>query len=177
MGQEPDAIRQEIEDTRERMGGTVDALAYKADVKSRTKEKVTDKVDSLKEKVTGATGTVSDAAPSGDDVKQGAQRAVGVAQENPLGLAIGAVAVGFVAGMLIPGTRVENDRFGHVADQVKEQVKSTAEDAVEHGKHVAQDAAHSAVETAKESGEQHAQDLQETARDNAQAVSPGTTGA
>jgi gas vesicle protein len=159
------------------MGGTVDALAYKADVKSRTKEKVTDKVDSLKEKVTGATGTVSDAAPSGDDVKQGAQRAVGVAQENPLGLAIGAVAVGFVAGMLIPGTRVENDRFGHVADQVKEQVKSTAEDAVEHGKQVAQDAAHSAVETAKESGEQHAQDLQETARDNAQAVSPGTTGA
>jgi gas vesicle protein len=177
MGQEPDAIRQEIEDTRERMGGTVDALAYKADVKSRTKEKVTDKVDSLKEKVTGATGTVSDAAPSGDDVKQGAQRAVGVAQENPLGLAIGAVAVGFVAGMLIPGTRVENDKFGHVADQVKEQVKSTAEDAVEHGKQVAQDAAHSAVETAKESGEQHAQDLQETARDNAQAVSPGTTGA
>ena len=177
MGQEPEVIRRDIEQTRERMGGTVDALAYKADVKSRTKEKVTDKVDSLKEKVTGATGTVSDAAPSGDDVKQGAQRAVGVAQENPLGLAIGAVAVGFVAGMLIPGTRVENDKFGHVADQVKEQVKSTAEDAVEHGKQVAQDAAHSAVETAKESGEQHAQDLQETARDNAQAVSPGTTGA
>jgi len=177
MGEDPRAIRAEIEDTRERMGDTVDALAYKADVKSRTKEKVTDKVDSLKEKVTGATGTVSDAAPSGDDVKQGAQRAVGVAQENPLGLAIGAVAVGFVAGMLIPGTRVENDKFGHVADQVKEQVKSTAEDAVEHGKQVAQDAAHSAVETAKESGEQHAQDLQETARDNAQAVSPGTTGA
>jgi gas vesicle protein len=174
MGQEPDAIRQEIEDTRERMGGTVDALAYKADVKSRTKEKVTDKVDSLKEKVTGATGTVSDAAPSGDDVKQGAQRAVGVAQENPLGLAIGAVAMGFVAGMLIPGTRVENDKFGHVADQVKEQVKSTAEDAVEHGKQVAQDAAQSAAQTAKESGERHAQDLQETAHDSAQAISPGT---
>jgi gas vesicle protein len=174
MGQEPDAIRQEIEDTRERMGGTVDALAYKADVKSRTKEKVTDKVDSLKEKVTGATGTVSDAAPSGDDVKQGAQRAVGVAQENPLGLAIGAVAMGFVAGMLIPGTRVENDKFGHVADQVKEQVQSTAEDAVEHGKQVALDAAQSAAQTAKESGERHAQDLQETAHDNAQAISPGT---
>jgi gas vesicle protein len=173
MGQEPDAIRQEIESTRERMGGTVDALAYKADVKSRTKEKVTDKVDSLKEKVTGATDSVSDAAPSGADVKQGAQHAVGVAQETPLGLAIGAVAVGFVAGMLIPGTRVENDKFGHVADQVKEQVKSTAEEAVEHGKQVAQDAAQSAAETAKESGQQHAQDLQETAHENAQAISPG----
>jgi gas vesicle protein len=155
------------------MGGTVDALAYKADVKSRTKEKVTDKVDSLKEKVTGATDSVSDAAPSGADVKQGARHAVGVAQENPLGLAIGAVAVGFVAGMLIPGTRVENDKIGHVADQVKEQVKSTAEDAVEHGKQVAQDAAQSAAETAKESGQQHAHDLQETAHENAQAISPG----
>jgi len=173
MGQEPDAIREEIEDTRERMGGTVDALAYKADVRSRAKEKVTDKVESLKEKVTGATGTVSEAAPSGSDVKQGAQRAVGVAQENPLGLAIGAVAVGFVAGMLIPGTRVENDRLGHVADQVKEQVKSTAEDAVEHGKQVAQDAVQSAAETTKASGRQHAQDLQETAQENAQAISPG----
>ena len=174
MGEDPSRIRAEIEQTRAEMGDTVDALAYKADVKSRAKEKVTDKVDSLKEKVTGATGTVSDAAPSGDDVKQGAQRAVGVAQENPLGLAIGAVAVGFVAGMLIPGTRVENDKFGHVADQVKEQVKSTAEDAVEHGKQVAQDAAQSAAETAKESGAHHAQDLQETAHDNAQAISPGT---
>lgn len=160
MGQEPDTIRQAIEDTRERMGGTVDALAYKTDVKTRAKEKVTDKVDSLKEKVTGATGTVSDAAPSGADVKQGARQAVGVAQENPLGLAIGAVAVGFVAGMLIPGTRVENEKFGDVADQVKEQVKSTAEGAVEHGKQVAQDAAQSAAETAKESGQQHAQQLQ-----------------
>lgn len=160
MGQEPDTIRQAIEDTRERMGGTVDALAYKTDVKTRAKEKVTDKVDSLKEKVTGATGTVSDAAPSGADVKQGARQAVGVAQENPLGLAIGAVAVGFVAGMLIPGTRVENEKFGDVADQVKEQVKSTAEGAVEHGKQVAQDAAQSAAETAKESGQQHAQELQ-----------------
>jgi phage tail protein X len=169
MGQEPDAIRQEIEGTRERMGGTVDALAYKADVKSRTKEKVTDTVDSLKEKVTGATDSVSDAAPSGADVKQGARHAVGVAQENPLGLAIGAVAVGFVAGMLIPGTRIENEKFGDVSDQVKEQVKSTAEDAVEHGKQVAQDAA----ETAKESGRQHAHELQETAHENAQAVSPG----
>ena len=35
MGEDPRAIRSEIEDTRERMGDTVDALAYKADVKSR----------------------------------------------------------------------------------------------------------------------------------------------
>jgi hypothetical protein len=128
MGQEPEAIRAEIEGTRDRMGDTVEALAYKADVKSRTKEKVTGKVDSLKEKVTGATGTVSDAAPSGDDMMQGAHRAVGMAQENPLGLAIGSIAVGFVAGLLVPGTRVEDEKIGHVADQVKEQIRDTAQE-------------------------------------------------
>lgn len=174
MGQEPEAIRQEIEDTRDRMGDTVDALTYKADVKSRTREKVTGTVDTLKQKVTGATDTVSDAAPSGDDVKQGAQRAVGVAQENPLGLAIGSIAVGFLAGMLIPTARVENEKIGHVADQVKDQVKSTAQEAVEHGKQVAQDAAQSATETAKQSGQQHAEELKETAQENAQAVSSST---
>ena len=33
MAQEPDAIREDIEDTRERMSETVDALSYKTDVK------------------------------------------------------------------------------------------------------------------------------------------------
>ena len=170
---DPEQLRQEIERTRRELGDTVALLAYKADVKSRTKEKVTDKVDSLKEKVTGATGTVSDAAPSGGDVKEGAQRAVGVAQENPIGLAIGSIAVGFVAGMLIPGTRVENQKVGQVADQVKGQIKDTAQEAVDHGKQVAQETVQAATETAKEKGQEHAQDLKETAQDNAQAVGSG----
>ena len=92
MGEDPRAIREEIEETRERMGDTVDALAYKADVKTRAKESVSEKVDNLKSKVTGAKDTVADATPSGGDVKHHAKRTVGIAQENPLGLAIGAAA-------------------------------------------------------------------------------------
>jgi hypothetical protein len=55
---DPQAIRRDIEETRERMGDTVDALAYKADVKTRAKESVSDKVDSVKEKITGAKDSV-----------------------------------------------------------------------------------------------------------------------
>jgi kumamolisin len=80
MGEEPDAIRAEIEETRERMGDTVDALAYKADVKTRAKESVSDKVDTLKSKVTGAgdsvresvmgaRDSVAEATPSGGEIK------------------------------------------------------------------------------------------------------------
>src|SRR3954471_1852330 len=142
MGQDPSEIRREIEETRERMGDTVDALAYKADVKSRAKDSVNEKVDSIKSKVTGAkdsvTGTVSDATPSTGDVKHAARRGKGIAQENPLGLAIGSVAVGFLAGMLIPTSRVEDEKIGPMADTLKQQAKETAQVAVQHGKDAAQ---------------------------------------
>ena len=104
MGEDPSTIREDIEQTRERMGDTVDALAYKTDIKSRAKDSVTGKVDAVKEKVTGAAGSVADATPSAGDIKHSTRNAAGVAQENPLGLAIGAVAVGFIAGMLVPST-------------------------------------------------------------------------
>lgn len=186
MGQDPDAIREEIEQTRAEMGETVDAIGYKADVPSRAKEKVGEKVDNVKAKVsetatrakeavTGAAsragGTVSDTAsrvgdatPGGGEVKQSARRAVGLAQENPLGLAIGAAALGFLAGLAMPSSRVEDERLGPMADQIKDKVKETGQEALERGKQVAQEATQSAVQTAKE----HGQDLAQSAKQNAQ---------
>ena len=168
MGKDPEVIRQEIEATRDNMGETVDALGYKTDVKSRTKESITDRKDAVVSKLTGSGSRVNDATPSGQDVKQGAQKAAGVAQENPLGLALAGVAVGVLAGMLIPSTRVEDEKIGHIADQVKDQVKETGGEALERGKQVAQDAAQSAKETAQESGQEHAEGLKSSASDAAQ---------
>ena len=159
MGQDPDAIRQDIEQTREQMGETIDAIGYKADVKSRAKESVGEKTDAIRSKVGGVMGRANEATPSGGEVKQGAQQAVSVAQENPLGLAIGAVAAGFIAGMLIPSTRVEDEKMGEMADQVKDQVKQTGQEAMERGKQVAQEAASAAKETAQESGQQQAEQM------------------
>ena len=91
-------------------------------------------------------------------MKQGAQQAVGIAKENPLGLAVGGLAVGLIAGLLLPSTRVENEKLGPMADQVKEQAKETGQEAMERGKHVAQQAA----ETAKEEGQKQAQEMAPT---------------
>ena len=55
MGQDPSQIRQDIETTREQMGDTVEALGHKTDVTGRAKEAVSDKVDTLRSKVSGAT--------------------------------------------------------------------------------------------------------------------------
>jgi gas vesicle protein len=176
VGEEPDRIRREIEQTREQMGETVDALGYKTDVKARAKDSLQDKkesvmgvVSSAKDRVVGAGQSVGDATPDSQQVKHQARRAKSVAQENPLGLAVGAVAVGFLAGMLIPSKRVEDEKLGPVADDVKDRAKQTGQEALERGKQVAQDAA----DTAKESGQQHAQELGSSAQDHAQEAASG----
>ena len=164
MGQEPDAIRAQIEQTRGEMGETIDAIGYKTDVKSRAKESVSEKTDAIKSKVGGVMGRANEATPSTGEVKQGAKQAVSTAEENPLGLAIGSVAVGFIAGMLVPKTRIEDEKIGPIADSVKEKAVETGQEALDRGKQVAQDAAQSAQETVKESGQQHAQELASSAQ-------------
>jgi len=167
MGEDPDRIRAEIEQTRAEMSETVDALGYKTDVKARAKDSIQDKKESVmgvassaKERLVGAGQSVGDATPDSEQVKQQARRAKSVAQENPLGLAVGALAVGFLAGMLIPSTRVEDEKLGELSDDVIERAKQTGQEALERGKQVAQDAA----ETAKDSGREHAEQLKETAQ-------------
>jgi gas vesicle protein len=189
MGEDPDRIRAQIERTRAEMEDTVDALGYKADVKSRAKESLQDTRDSakeslmettrsVKEKLVGAKDSVSESAsgatPDREQVKRQARQAKGVAQENPIGLALGAVAVGFVAGLLVPSTRVEDEKLGEVSDQVVEKAKQTGQEALEHGKQVAQETAQSAQETFKESAQQHGQEVKETAQENAQQAAPSS---
>ncbi len=169
MGQDPDAIRQQIEQTRERMGDTVEAIGYKADVPTRAKEKVSDRVQSVKESITGATSTVNERTPSTGDVKATARKGAGMAKDNPLGLAVGSIAVGFLAGLLIPSTNVENEKLGPVADQVKEQAKETGQQALERGKEVASQVA----DTAQEHVQQAKEDVKSTAQSAAQEQGQG----
>jgi ElaB/YqjD/DUF883 family membrane-anchored ribosome-binding protein len=181
MGQDPDAIRQDIEQTRSEMSETVGAVGYKADVPSRAKDKVSETVDNVKNKVsdtatrakealTGTTSRVSDATPDSGQLKQQARRTAGLAKENPLGLAVGAAAIGFLAGLAVPSTRVENERLGPLADQVKDKVKETGQEALDRGKQVAQEVASSAAETAKQSTQEHGQGLADSAKESAQEV-------
>lgn len=166
MGQDPDAIRQQIEHTRERMGDTVDALGYKADVPARTKDSISEKVETVKSRISGIGSGVSSATPQSQDIK----RAAGIVQENPVGLAIGATAVGFLAGMLIPSSRIEDERVGPLADQIKEQAVQTGQEAIEHGKQIAQETATVATQKAQESGQAHAQEMSDHAKQSAEQV-------
>jgi uncharacterized protein YjbJ (UPF0337 family) len=181
MGQEPSQIRQEIEETRAEMGDTVNALAYKADVKTRMKESISDKRERLVEQIQGTTHKVGEATPDSEQVKEGAREVVGVAEENPLGLAIGGLAAGFLVGMLLPSSRLEDERVGPIADQVKETAAETAGEAVDRGREVASQVAEQAaagakevgreaMDTAKQAGQEQAEELKDSAREGAEEV-------
>jgi gas vesicle protein len=171
MGQDPSVIRAEIEQTRERVGDEVDALSYKTDVGARASDYVDEKKEAIKSKITGAKDTVTAPLPDRRAIKRGAAHVRDTAESNPLGLALGGLAVGFVVGTLLPQTQVENERMGELSDRVMDAAKDTATEAVERGKQVAQDAAGAAVDTAKESGREHGGELSETLKDRTQEQS------
>ena len=212
MGQDPEQIREEIEQTRAEMGETVGAITYKTDLKSRTRDKVSDTKDKLtgkasdvKDRVTGTVSSATDsiggggsssggsgggglsatkdkissATPDAQEVKYKARRAASVAQENPLGLALGSLALGFLAGALIPSTDVENEKIGPIADQIKEEAQNVGHEAIERGKAVveqAQEAASTAMQASEQAkgvaGEAagQGQGLKESVKESAQNV-------
>ncbi len=175
MAERSDEIRDEIEGTRERVGDTVDALAYKANVPTRTKDWVTEKKDAVVSKVGGATSAVSDRAPDREQVTQQAGRLKQTAEHNPIGLAIAGAAVGFLAGLLLPNTRAEDERFGTAAETVRTKAAEAGQEALERGKQVAQDAAQAAAETAKEQGREQGQELSSTVQEKAKDAASGTS--
>ena len=188
MGKDSGEIRRAIEQTRARMGDTVEALGYKADVPSRVKDAVHDRVDTVKGTIGGVvdgvkdalggakhavTHTVGDVAdtvtdgvggiagkiPNGADVQNAARRGVGIAAENPLGLALGALAVGFLAGLLAPVTDYEREKVGPIRDDLLERAQTVGSDVIEHGKQVLQETVQSAVHTAQQSAQTHSQQV------------------
>jgi len=190
MGKTPDEIRVEIEQTRADMSETVEALGYKADVPSRVKDAVVEKKEAAVDAIAGAadsvtgavrratssvTGTVGETLPGPATLKQGATNGITVARENPIGLMIGGAALGFLSGLILPSTRIEDEKLGPVADEVRDQVKATGQEALDRGKQVVQDAGQSALETIKERGQEEGEELADHVRERAQEAGVSTS--
>jgi hypothetical protein len=169
MGETPNDIREDIEETRARMGETVEAIGYKADVKSRVKDRIVQKKDAVVGSADSLVSRVSGVVPDRQTVKTGAQK-VGVSKQNPLGLAIAGAAVGFVVGTLIPSTTVEDERLGDMSDQVGEKAREAGQEALDRTKDVAREAVDNARETVQERSGDEAEQMASSLRDKAQEV-------
>ena len=95
-----------------------------------------------------------------------------LAERNPLGLAVGGAAVGFLAGLLTPSTRMEDARIGPVADEMKATAAEAGREALDRGKDVVQEAGATALETAKERGREEGEELSESLQDKARELAP-----
>ena len=121
-------------------------------------------------------------------------------EERPLALGAAAIALGVVAGLMIPSTRKEDELMGETRDRLMERAKEVGEDALEKGKQVAtvavdtlkeeverqeltpeklaekvRNVAKEATNTVKEEGKRQASDLKETAKGGTTGT-PGTPG-
>ena len=96
---DPVQIQRELEQTREELGDTVEALARKADVKAQAKQKVEDTKASVSEKKEQLLGKAKVASPDG--AVAASSQVSKKAKENPLSVAAaGAFAAGCLAGRL-----------------------------------------------------------------------------
>jgi ElaB/YqjD/DUF883 family membrane-anchored ribosome-binding protein len=198
VAQAPDRIRDDIAETRERMSATAEALAYKADIKARTKERLADRLHlvgtrvaetadsvlhSASAAITATTqttgkdfGAMSDSASThmrsvtsaasqtARQTTEAAKQGVGMVRENPIGIAVGAAAAGFLIGALLPSTKMEDEKLGQASDQVKQAAAEVGHEALERGKTVAQDATTAALDAAKSTGQEQAQALATSAQ-------------
>jgi len=187
------------------------------------KETVTDKVDTIKEKVGLAKGkaadTVSAVTPGGGGSSGGSsvpspgaavgtakvkgrqaltttrvkgRQAISFAKGNPLPLALGSLAVGALAGLLIPETQKEHETLGAASDNLKQAVTTTAQEAVQHGKEMAQTVASEVQATASQAAnlsstaasaasnvasaaQEHGQQVAQTAQEQAKQATPSSS--
>jgi ElaB/YqjD/DUF883 family membrane-anchored ribosome-binding protein len=154
MGKDPDELRAEIAETRERMGDTADAIAYKTDVPHRMQDVVGEKMDQMKSAITGSVGQArravsraGDALPDTGDMQTGAMNAVGAVRENPLGLFFGMAAVGFMIGSMLPVTQLESERLTPMVDQLKERARDQVQGTIEAARDAAVDSISNAMRT------------------------------
>jgi len=167
------------------MGETVEAIGYKADVPSRVRENISERIDTVKGTVSDVVSSgkeaimgrardvsdklsstsdraqqgLSDAVSSTGDKAQSAREAVSMVAENPLGLALGALAAGFLAGLLLPMSNAEREKIGPVRDELANRAQTAVSEAVDAGKSIVQDTIAAATTAAQQSAQQHGSEI------------------
>jgi hypothetical protein len=176
-------LRNEIEDTREHLGDTLDAIGDRVSpgrIVERRKNRARQSIDSVRERVMGAvpsapsmpsvkttmagprdaaSGTMSSVSEGAHSVVEGVKHAPEMAasgaQGNPLVAGGIAFGLGVLVASLLPTTEAEASVAGSVVEPVKEQ-------ATEIGKEVAS--------TAKDAAAQAGQEAKQAVSEAATAV-------
>jgi gas vesicle protein len=182
MNESPDAIRADIESTRNELGRDVDALADKvtpSKIMHRQTNKMRGAMRSVKEKVMGAAddaGTsVTDAGSSmASGIGDAGHQVAAKAQGNPLAVGLIAFGAGLVLASLIPASEKEK----HMAEGVKEGAQPLVDEVTDAVKTMGQDLKEPAQEAATAVGDrasEAASNVKEEATGAAHTVADSAT--
>lgn len=149
----PEEIQQDIERTRQDLKDDVEALQEKVSPKgvaNRSAERVKDSVTQVKDKIMGSADSgVSSAKETVAEVPQRARRTT---EGNPLAVGLGAFAVGWLIGSLLPASQRERDTVQRVAAHT--DLADTATHVMEQAKESGRQALHEVAQEAKSGAEQ-----------------------
>ncbi len=96
----PEEIRVEIEQTREELGDTVEALAEKADLKTQAKDRIASIKDTAQHQKAEFASRAREATP--ESAGAGAQQVASTVRRQPVPFtAVGAFAAGVLVGRLL----------------------------------------------------------------------------
>lgn len=154
MDEDASRLQDQVINARERVGDDIGELTDRANVVRRAKHAVSEKihgvkhaVGSAKEAVTGSLGnargsvggSIGNAQDAVGDTISGVKARAGAFADNPLGMMLAGLAVGMLAGLLIPLTRVEREKLQPLAEDVKERLIDAGQEAVARGQTVIKD--------------------------------------
>lgn len=153
MDQERNEVR-EVDDARRRVAQDVRNVAENANVVERAKETAQDKMDDVRgtmsERVRQAREKLEDARDRMQDFSP---------TENPIGMLIAGLAVGFLIGLALPVTRFESERIGPIAQDMKEKARQTGSEVVRRGGEVIKETIEASRDAATNSIREQARDM------------------
>jgi ElaB/YqjD/DUF883 family membrane-anchored ribosome-binding protein len=172
MGDNADELRRDIEQTRDGLSDTLDAIGDRVSpgrVLERRKNRAVQGIHSLRDRVMGsasdATDSISDATGSAvDTIKEAPDAVRHQTQGSPVAAGAVAFGVGFLIAAIFPPSRPEQqvahdlmdkaeplkDELASAGREVAEQVKGAAQNAVEEVKSTAADSRQAVAGTVRE---------------------------
>lgn len=177
---DPDAIRADIERTREELSRDVNALGESVSpghIAHRQADKVKGRAAAMRDRVMGTASDAGDRASGmahgvGDAASQAGHTMERKTQGNPLAAGLIALGAGWLVGSLLPASQKERelsqaikDKAEPVIEEAQSVAKDVASESAEHLKAPAQEAAQAVKETAKSAAEDVKQEGQQAASD------------
>ena len=144
MDQERDEVRQ-VEEARQRVADDLRSVSDSANVVQRAKDAANDRVEdaksSVQEKLSGVKSSLQGSVETARGVVRDRMQQAGEAAqninvnptENPIGMLIAGLAVGFLVGLALPITRFESERIGPITEGMKGRVKDARDEAMRRG--------------------------------------------